>query len=627
MKTGDQILGYTVDEKIGEGGFGTVYKVSKTDVSGTDVRALKHITIPNRKQYADVLNSMGGDYAKADDYFASVLKDVVNEIQIIRQLSEDGSVNVVRYYDRQIDETKSPKKYDIYILMEYLTPLTDYLYEKQMTVGNVVKLGEDILSALKSCHEQGVIHRDIKEDNIFVTKNGTFKLGDFGVSKMIRDKSRAESMKGTPNYIAPEVYLHKGAYDDTVDVYSMGIVLYKLLNHSRIPFLPKYPATYNSNDEDSAFEKRMNGEIPLLPSEAENVLGDAIIKAISPREQRYDSAEEFLQAIDKAAAQLLPDDMDKVLNQDVADTVQKTFGNQTTAAAGKTIGADLAPMVSGAGNKPDSDEKDLFRTVSDTYDPVPVRKPTPPPENKPKEKPHIAGSNVGKAVNRQSDASGGWTGRTQRTEPVQKADFTWVAYLCPILIAAIYVIIYVIVMPMAYGKGLTIGRLMTDDPESIAAFLMDKNKVFAAVNRILLLKILMYVLYVAFIASLFALGYVIQNKKPKQHIDAIMHDREAYVKAMAINARVQNITLDGTDEAKTAVRNVTEHLRNESAFGYGNIQVIRCENEVAKCLRNIDLNIPALGDPKNVQQAATVIIDDCQTIQSCLAQRMELKRK
>ena len=118
---GKEILGYRVDEKIGSGGFGTVYKVSKTNAAGTYVRALKHITLPTKKQYASVLNSMGGDYAKADDYFAGVLKDIVSEIKILSTLSESGIRNIVRYYENDIIETQSPKSYDIYILNAILT--------------------------------------------------------------------------------------------------------------------------------------------------------------------------------------------------------------------------------------------------------------------------------------------------------------------------------------------------------------------------------------------------------------------------------------------------------------------------------------------------------------------------
>lgn len=99
---GNTILGYRVDEKIGSGGFGTVYKVSKTNAAGTYVRALKHITLPTKKQYTSVLNSMGGDYSKADDYFASILKDIVSEISILSTLSESGTQNIVRYYENDI---------------------------------------------------------------------------------------------------------------------------------------------------------------------------------------------------------------------------------------------------------------------------------------------------------------------------------------------------------------------------------------------------------------------------------------------------------------------------------------------------------------------------------------------
>ncbi|ETT09394.1 kinase domain protein, partial [Fusobacterium sp. CM21] len=276
---------------------------------------LKHITIPNQKQYIDVLNSMGGDYSKADNYFAGVLKEIVNEIQIISTLSETGTRNIVRYYENDIVEHDSPKKYDIYILMECLTPFNDYFYNNKLEVKDVIKLGKDILTALVSCHEKNIIHRDIKDDNIFVSSDGIYKLGDFGVSKMLKDRSRAESMKGTPNFIAPEVYLGKEQYDNTVDIYSLGIVLYKLLNKSRNPFLPEFPQTYNSDDEDNAFEKRMKGESPPLPYDARNALGEVVVKAISSRNLRYDTAVEFLTAVVEAETKLNKDELETPVNQ------------------------------------------------------------------------------------------------------------------------------------------------------------------------------------------------------------------------------------------------------------------------------------------------------------------------
>ena len=297
---GKEILGYHVDEKIGSGGYGIVYKVSKTNVTGTYVRALKHIEFPTKKQYAAILNSMGGNSVKADDYFANILSNIIGEIKIFSVLSESGNPNIVRYYENDVVESISPKKYDIYILMEYLTPLPDYLDNNSLTFNDVIKLGKDILNALITCNKRNIIHRDIKDANIFVSADGTYKIGDFGVSKSLKDQSRAASIKGTPNFIAPEVYLGKENYDRTVDLYSLGIVLYRLLNNLRNPFLPAFPNAYTGEDEDAAFEARMAGKIPELPNMAKNELGEAVLKAIKPRNERYNTPEEFLEALEEA---------------------------------------------------------------------------------------------------------------------------------------------------------------------------------------------------------------------------------------------------------------------------------------------------------------------------------------
>ena len=340
---GKQILGYTVDEVVGSGSFGTVYKVSKTNASGTYVRALKHIRLPaTKQQYNSVLNSMGGDYSKADDYFAAALRETVDEIRILSMLSESGVMNIVRYYENDIIETSHPKTYNIYMMMEFLTPFTDIIESRTMSVGEVIRVGKDILKALISCHEKNIIHRDIKDDNIFVTKDGIYKLGDFGVSKKLQDKSRAASMRGTPNFIAPEVYLGKETYDCTVDLYSLGIVLYRLLNKLRGPFLPAFPNSYTSDDENAAFEARMSGKIPELPLMAQNHLGEVVCKAIMPRQQRYNSAQEFLEALEQAESALSREEWlapayEVYVSEDDAEAPEQP--SRTSASDGdKTVG-------------------------------------------------------------------------------------------------------------------------------------------------------------------------------------------------------------------------------------------------------------------------------------------------
>lgn len=297
---GKNILGYKVSEKLGSGAFGTVYKVEKRNVSGQYVRALKHIAIPTEKQYYSVLNSMGGNVVKTDNYFLEMLETIVSEIKILNTLSEKGVQNIVRYYENDIVESDSPKRYDIYILMEYLTPLEDYIQRTDFSVRDVVMLGFDVLSGLRACHINGVIHRDIKDDNIFVNNEGNYKIGDFGVSKILKEGSKAESLKGTPNFLAPEVYLGKGSYTKSVDLYSLGILMYRLLNYNRNPFLPHFPEQYFSRDEDVAFEKRMMGEAPDLPSLGGEQIGMVIVKAISNKSERFQTAEEFQTALEIA---------------------------------------------------------------------------------------------------------------------------------------------------------------------------------------------------------------------------------------------------------------------------------------------------------------------------------------
>lgn len=253
-----------------------------------------------RKCSNSVLNSMGGDASKADSYFSQMLNNIVSEIRILNDLSEKGVQHIVRYYENDIVVANTPRRYDIFILMEYLTPLEDCIHSQDFLVRDVVRLGLDVLYGLQSCHNNGVIHRDIKDDNIFVSENGEYKIGDFGVSKVLKDSSKAESLKGTPNFLAPEVYLGKESYTKSVDLYSLGIVLYRLLNYSRNPFLPRFPEQYFSQDEDAAFEERMSGKAPELPLLGGEAIGHVIVKAISNSTERFQTADEFINALEAA---------------------------------------------------------------------------------------------------------------------------------------------------------------------------------------------------------------------------------------------------------------------------------------------------------------------------------------
>lgn len=307
---GRTILGYNVIEKIGSGGFGDVYKVERTNIIGKTTRALKVITLPRDDEYLEVLNSMGGDRNKTNAYFQKKLNRVVNEIRVFSLISEKDNHNIVSYYENDVEKI-GEYRYNIYILMELLTPLNKWLQQNNITVADGLDIGIGIANGLSICHKNNIIHRDIKLSNIFVSKDGAFKLGDFGVSKNINNTTMAHTIKGTPNYIAPEVYIGKSKYDNTVDIYSLGILMYYLFNKKRFPYYPEFPKEYSREDEDKAFYKRMEYDQVANPMCAPKNVAKAIKKAISKPEERYQNAVDFENDLIDARAKLSEKEIEK----------------------------------------------------------------------------------------------------------------------------------------------------------------------------------------------------------------------------------------------------------------------------------------------------------------------------
>lgn len=616
---GKKILGYTIEKQIGAGAFGTVYKVVKTNASGTYVKALKHITIPNQNEYADILNSMGGDYAKADSYFAGVLKDVVNEIQIISMLSEKGAQNIVRYYENDIEESSSPKIYDIYILMEYLKSFSDYIHTNELSVRDVIKLGKDILKALICCHKLNIIHRDIKEDNIFVAPDGTYKLGDFGISKVLTKRSFAESRKGTPSYIAPEVFLGKEKYDATVDIYSLGMMLYKLLNKSRYPFMPEYPATYSNSDEDTAFRKRMEGEKAGLPYDAKNILGETVLKAIVKRSERYNSAEEFYDALENAEGTISEKDLSKRVNQIIGDIGSAVQKQPSVSDSGVTV-----KMFSQEGSTEKTDKIAPEKSDRGSFDGT-----VPEQEGQQGQFQSSGKGQEEMAATEEMSVKGPPIISHIQGKQEKKTDFSYLVYIMPVVIAAVYIGIYVFYLPHLYGNTIKTVQWLFGKPEEIVEFLQNGGKGELPIYKIIGIKAGMYLLYVGFIASLFCLGRALQNKRQDYNPDALMRGKEPYLKAMELNELIGKAPdhHGNLPEVKKMIRNVMERLCNESDFGYGEYSVITCENEIANCLSTIEKNISALYDDKTAGETANTIVSICKGIQSKLNMRMEMKKK
>ncbi len=302
---GQQIQGYTMIQKLGRGGYGTVYLGVKEDLGKQYKTAMKHISMPDAEGYEAVLQDYGYKKAAAHAHLEKMAETVAAEINTLLELSKKDNRHIVAYYDHEIRKTEEPFHFDIFMRMEYLTPLNSHMRQAGMTVREAVKMGLHMCDALSLCHSSGVIHRDIKEANIFISEDGCYKLGDFGVAKAQMEATQAGSVKGTASYMAPEIYLRE-PYDSSVDIYSLGIVLYKLLNNQRLPFMPDAPALFTADDVNDAEARRLRGDRPGLPANAKNRLGEMIVKACSVKKERYQNAadfqkdlQEFLDAADK----------------------------------------------------------------------------------------------------------------------------------------------------------------------------------------------------------------------------------------------------------------------------------------------------------------------------------------
>ena len=171
-------------------------------------------------------------------YYKNVANNIINEFILMSKLK--GNSHIVSYEDHMIMEHEDDIGWDILIRMELLTPLVELTSQSQMDENEVIKLGVDLCKALELCRMYDIIHRDIKPENIFIAANGDYKIGDFGVAKTIEKTKMGLSRKGTYLYMAPEIYSSR-PYGPTVDIYSLGIVMYKLLNENRLPFLPRIP--------------------------------------------------------------------------------------------------------------------------------------------------------------------------------------------------------------------------------------------------------------------------------------------------------------------------------------------------------------------------------------------------
>lgn len=267
MKLPEKWSGWSIGRLIGEGAYGSVYTVRHED---------------GRKEAVKII-------AAPDD--PENVRQCMREIRIMKKLS-DGP-HIVRVTDFAVEEGEEGLS-NIFIRMELLTDINTWMDAEHRSEQEVVRMGAEICEALGFCHAQHLIHRDIKPENIFIhPESGEFKLGDFGLARYLDPEESELTIAGTDSYMAPEV-AHGEEYGPDADLYSLGLVMYRLLNRNRFPFLDPDKQLLTYKERMEAGERRLAGEEVPPPAEASAETFEVIQKACAPdRAGRYHTAAEM----------------------------------------------------------------------------------------------------------------------------------------------------------------------------------------------------------------------------------------------------------------------------------------------------------------------------------------------
>ena len=310
---------YEVKELIGSGGMANVYKAVMLGRNGPvpagTVVAVKVL----RQEYT---------------HDPELVRRFKNESKAISLLNHP---NIVEVYDVSVNDQLQ------YIVMEYVDGMTlrEYLNERggKLTSRETVHFISQILKALEHAHANGVVHRDIKPQNIMLLDNGQLRMMDFGIARISRAENQLLSGKtmGSVHYISPEQA--KGDETDcTSDIYSVGVMMYEMLS-GQLPFDAE-DAVEVAIKQISDQPKSLHEIAPQVPAALVEITEKAMAKL---PQNRYASAREMLDALDTYVQNPSVMFEYQYITEDAPEKVVKRTMNQNKAARQNHPNESAAP--------------------------------------------------------------------------------------------------------------------------------------------------------------------------------------------------------------------------------------------------------------------------------------------
>lgn len=254
---------YEIIEELGKGGMGKVYRVEDTKIQEeVALKLIKPEIVADKK----------------------TIERFRNELKIARKIRHK---NVCGMYDLGEEEGTH------YITMEYVPgeDLKSFMKRsKQLSILTAVSLAKQVCEGLAEAHRLGVVHRDMKPQNIMIDREGNAHIMDFGIARMMSASELTEegAIIGTPDYMSPEQVDGKEA-DQRADLYSLGVIIYEMVT-DRVPF---------KGDSAMSVALKHKTEAPTIPRELNAQVPESLSRLIlkcmeKDREQRYQRAEDVL---------------------------------------------------------------------------------------------------------------------------------------------------------------------------------------------------------------------------------------------------------------------------------------------------------------------------------------------